>query len=67
MDQLPASYTTHYKLANIDESVFSYMLQKNVVNPQMTAERLFKCVQSNNVKVKTKAHSSADRVCVRFQ
>ena len=67
IDQLPASYTTLYTLANIDESVFSDMLQKNVINPQMTAGHLSKCVQSNNVKVKTKAHSSADKACVRFQ
>lgn len=67
IDQLPASYTTLYELANIDESIFTEMLQKNVINPQMTAGRLSKCIQRNNVIVKTKTHASADKACVRFQ
>ena len=65
-DKLPASYTTLYALANIDQSKFDEVLEKNIISPRMTAIRLAKCVTMSNVIAKSKLNRSALKQCIRF-
>jgi hypothetical protein len=65
-DKLPASYTTLYSLANIEQSKFDEILEKNIISTKMTALDLTKCfknqvaMRSNSVNAKKTLH------CVTF-
>jgi len=65
-DKLPASYTTLYSLANIEQSKFDEVLEKNIISPKMTALRLSKCVNMSSVVASPKVERNPVKKCIRF-
>jgi hypothetical protein len=65
-DKLPASYTTLYSLANIEQSKFDEVLQKNIISPKMTAFDLSSCVNRQKLVIPKSFKSMKDSQSVNF-
>jgi hypothetical protein len=65
-DQLPASYTTLYNLAKIDNQTFAKVIDAQIISPQMTAVRLSQCLNMSTVSAKSKITSTSKKQCIRF-
>lgn len=65
-DRLPASYTTLYALAKIEQSSFDEVLHKKIISPRMTAARLSKCVKMSAIVSRAKVARTTHKQCVRF-